>query len=209
MSTDATPRLRADAARNAELILKAARQVFADSGPDAPLEEIAERAGVGIRTLYRRFPNKAELVRAALTQSIAEDISPAVERALQDANPLRGLATMMEAAVAMVAREHNTLAAARDAGTITADVTSPFFESLTLLTHRAQQAGLIRADLVPDDLQRIMIMLVSVLWTMDPDSGGWRRYLALVLDGLAPAVAQPLPAPVPLQTAAHHDGFPI
>ena len=73
--------LRADAARNVERILRAARDVYGELGPDAPIEAIARRAGVGERTLYRRFPTKADLVRAALDQSIAEDLTPAIEDA--------------------------------------------------------------------------------------------------------------------------------
>ncbi len=72
--------LRADAARNAERILRAAREVYAELGPDAQMEVIASRAGVGERTLYRRFPTKGDLVRAVLDQSIAENLSPAIEK---------------------------------------------------------------------------------------------------------------------------------
>ena len=68
--------LRADAARNAERILRAAREVYGELGPDAPIEAIARRAGVGERTLYRRFPTKGDLISAALDQSIAEDLTP-------------------------------------------------------------------------------------------------------------------------------------
>src|SRR5690349_24784534 len=68
--------LRADAARNAERILRATRDVHDELGPEAPIEAIARRAGVGERTLYRRFPTKAGLVRAALDQCIAEDLTP-------------------------------------------------------------------------------------------------------------------------------------
>lgn len=62
---------------------------------------------------------------------------------------------------------------------------------------RGQRAGVIRGDLVPDDLKRIMSMLVSVLWTMDPAEEGWRRYVALVMDGLSPAAATPCPTRLP------------
>ncbi|MFB9631848.1 TetR/AcrR family transcriptional regulator [Nonomuraea helvata] len=199
MTTGSSRRLRADAVRNSERILRAARQVWAEHGPDAHLEEIARRAGVGIATLYRRFPDKAGLVRAALDQSISEDIAPAIEQALNDDDPRRGLVTVLEAAVSMAAREHNTLAAARNSGAMTAQAGTPFFDSLTLLTRRAQEAGLVRADLVPDDMPRIMVMLLGVLWTMDPRSDGWRRYLTLVLDGLSPETPTPLPPVVPLQ----------
>jgi len=91
--------LRADAARNAERILKAAREVYGELGPDAPIEAIARRAGVGERTLYRRFPTKAELVRAALDQCIAEDLTPTIEAVRSATDPLAGLADLFEAAL--------------------------------------------------------------------------------------------------------------
>jgi AcrR family transcriptional regulator len=190
--------MRADAARNAERIVRTARAAFAEDGPDVSLDEIARRAAVGIRTLYRHFPHKGDLVRAALDQSIAEDLAPAIERALADDDPLRGLGALMAASMAMASREQNTLAAAKNAGSLTADVSTAFYEALTLLAERAQRAGLLRADIVPADLHRIMAMLASVLWSMAPDSDGWRRYLALLLDGLSPQAASPLPPVVPL-----------
>lgn len=206
--TDATRGLRADAARNIGRILRATRKVYAASGPDASLEEIARHAGVGIATLYRHFPNKSDLVQAALDQSIADKISPAIERALGDDDPLRGLRTLLEAALSMVADEHNTLAAARNSGALTASVAAPFRESLTVLTERAQQAGLIRADIVPDDMPRIVVMIMGVLWTMPPQSNGWQRYLTLILDAMSPAGASPLPPAVPLSTT-EQGSFPI
>src|ERR1700758_1406243 len=90
--------LRADAARNAERILRAARDVYDELGPEAPIEVIARRAGVGERTLYRRFPTKADLIRAALDQSIAEDLTPVMEEARRADDALRGLTQLLEAA---------------------------------------------------------------------------------------------------------------
>jgi AcrR family transcriptional regulator len=185
--------MRADAVRNVERILRAARAVYAETGPDAQLEEIAQQAGVTIRTLFRRFPTKADLVRAALEHGIAEVLTPVVERALTDDDPLRGLVTVIEASLALATSEYNLLAAARGAGTLTADASAEFYESMTQLAQRAQDAGLLRADLVPDDLPRIMGMLVSTIWSMPPDSEGWRRYLALVLDGMSPTAGRHLP----------------
>jgi AcrR family transcriptional regulator len=190
--------LRADAARNVERLVRAARAAFAEGGPDVSLDEIARRAGVGIRTLYRHFPHKGDLVRAALDQSIAEDLTPAIERALADEDPLHGLSALMEASMALASREQNTLAAAKNAGSLTADVSTAFYEALGQLVERAQRDGLLRADVVPVDLHRIMAMLASVLWSMAPDSDGWRRYLALVLDGLSPHGASALPPAAPL-----------
>lgn len=209
MATDSERLLRTDAARNAERILCSAREVFAERGPDAQLDEIAQHAGVGIRTLYRRFPNKAVLSKAALEQGIAEYIAPAIEQALLDDDSLRALNSVIDAAMSLAAREHNTLAAARRAGAVLSDTIGPYYASLTLLTRRAQEAGSIRADLVPDDLPRILAMLFSLLWTMDPASDGWRRYLSLILDGLSPAAATPLPDPVPLRPSSQSRNWPI
>jgi AcrR family transcriptional regulator len=192
--TEPDRQLRADAVRNIERILRAARAVFADLGPEAQLEEIARRAEVGIRTLYRHFPHKEDLVRGALGQAISEDLTPAIERALGDGNPLRGLTGLIEATLSMVDRERSTLAAATNSGALTADIAAPLLDSLTELTHRAQHAGLVRADLTPQDLHRILGMLTNVLWGMAPGSDGWRRYVVLVLDALSPNGASPLPA---------------
>jgi AcrR family transcriptional regulator len=201
--------LRADAARNAARILRAAREVYGEQGPDAPIEAIARRAGVGERTLYRRFPTKGDLVRAALDQSIAEDLSPVIEQARAAENPLRGLTDLIEAATSLGAREHNILAAARNAGSLTADVSTELNEALGDLLRRAQEAGLVRADVVSDDLPRIVVMLNSVLWTMDLGSDGWRRYVALMLDAITTDDRRPLPPPTPLHYAPVSSNWPM
>lgn len=201
--------LRADAARNAERILRAARDVFAESGPDVSVEVIARRAGVGERTLYRRFPTKADLVRAALEHSIAEDLTPAIEDALRTDDPLRGLAQLIDAAISLGAREHHLLTAARRAGSLTLDTSASLYEALNELARRGQQAGVVRADLVADDLPRLVAMLHNVLWTMDTSSDGWRRYVALILDAIAVRERQPLPPAAPLRLAPASSTWPI
>jgi AcrR family transcriptional regulator len=139
--------LRADAARNVERILRAAREVYSELGADAPVEAVARRAGVGERTLYRRFPAKADLIRAALDQSIAEDLMPVINAARRTDDPLRGLTQLIESAISLGAREHNLLAAAQWTGSLTSDISNPLYEALNDLARRGQQAGLIRADL--------------------------------------------------------------
>ncbi|MEV6590782.1 TetR/AcrR family transcriptional regulator [Streptomyces acidicola] len=190
--------LRADAQRNVERIVRAAHAAFTEDGPDVSLEAIARRAKVGLRTLYRHFPRKADLVRAVVDQSVSDNLTPAIEQALDDENPLRGLTALVEAAVGMVAREVNLLAAARSAGSPMTDLSATYFEALALLARRAQQARLLRADLVPEDLPRIMAMVTSVLWSMDPRTEGWRRYLGFALDGLSPTAATVQPPAAPL-----------
>jgi AcrR family transcriptional regulator len=193
--------LRADAARNPERILYAAREIYGELGPEAPIEAIARRAGVGERTLYRRFPAKGDLVRAALDQSIAEGLIPAIEDARRVENPLRGLVQLIEAAMSLAAREHHLLTAARTAGSLTWDVSAPLDEALNELARRGQQAGLVRDDLVADDLPRLIAMLHSVLFTMESTGDGWRRYVALILDAISTGDRQSLPEAVPLEFA--------
>jgi AcrR family transcriptional regulator len=201
--------LRADAARNAERILRAAREIYGEFGPDAPIEAIARRAGVGERTLYRRFPAKAELVRAALDQCIAEDLTPTIETVRGAADPLHGLAQLIEAAISLGAREHNLLMAARRAGSLTPDISTSLNEALKELTDRGQQAGVVRADLVADDLPRLIAMLHSVLWTMDSHSDGWRRYVALMLDAISVDERRPLPPATRLRYAPDSSTWPM
>jgi len=201
-------RLRADAARNAERILRAARAVYAESGPDAPIEAIATRAEVGERTLYRRFPSKEQLVRAALDQSIAEHLSPVIDGALGQPDPLRGIAELIEAATFLGAREHNLLVAARKTDALQ-NIWVPLEEALAELAVRAQRAGSVRSDLAPEDLPRLVIMLNSVLWTMDPVSDGWRRYVALVLDAISTDAPSTLPPVVPLRWGPSPESWPL
>jgi AcrR family transcriptional regulator len=189
-------------------ILRAARAVYAEVGPDAHIDAIAGRAGVGERTLYRRFPHKADLVRAALDHSIDENLAPAIEEALRNADPLEGLADLVEAATALGAREHHLLAAARKNDALS-NVSDRLDEALNDLVTRAQQAGLVRDDLAAEDLPRILFMLNSVLWTMDPLSEGWRRYVALILDAISTADPRKLPPPVPIRFAQSSESWPI
>jgi len=201
--------LRADAARNVERILRAAREVYSELGPDAPVEAVARRAGVGERTLYRRFPAKAELVRAALDQSIAEDLTPVIEKARRTEDPLRGLTELIEAAISLGAREHSLLTAARRAGSLTSDVSVSLNDALGELARAGQRAGSIRTDLVTDDLPRLVAMLFSVLSTMDAHSDGWRRYVALVVDAISVNDRRPLPPAAALRYEVRPDSWPL
>ena len=201
--------LRADAARNVERILRAARDVYGELGPDAPAEAVARRAGVGERTLYRRFPAKADLVRAALDQSIAEHLTPAIGAARRCEDALRGLEQLIDAAISLGAREQNLLIAAHRTGSLTADISESLNEALDELVRRGQRAGVVRADLVTDDLPRLIGMLYSVLSTMESSSDGWRRYVALILDAISTNARQPLPPAAPFCYASEPNSWPL
>jgi AcrR family transcriptional regulator len=199
MTTVEDRRLRADAARNVERILRAARDVYAELGADAPVEAVARHAGVGERTLYRRFPTKSDLVRAALEQGVAEDLTPAIDEARRAGDPLRGLTQLIEAAISLGAREHHLLTAAHRAGSLTFDISVSLNEALDDLVRECQRIGRVRADLVDDDVPRLTAMLYSVLTTMDSDTDGWRRYVALIVDAISTTAGQPLPPAPPLR----------
>ncbi|WP_416969551.1 hypothetical protein [Streptomyces sp. 4F14] len=124
---------------------------------------------------------------------MAEQPAPAMERALADEDPVRGLAALLETTLAMASRERDVLAAAKNSGALGAEVGGAYFDALMSLVRRGQQAGTLRADIVPDDIPRLVAMLLSVLWNMDPDTEDWRRYIALLLDFLSPTGARPLP----------------
>src|SRR5438128_3496225 len=96
--------LRADAARNREALLSAARKVMSEQGLDAPLDEIARRAGVGNATLYRRFPTRTELIVAVCEERMAEHVG-AVEEALAEPDSWEALRHYITAAGALQARD--------------------------------------------------------------------------------------------------------
>lgn len=188
-----TRRLRADAARNAERIVRAARTAFLESGTDVALDEVARRAGVGVATLYRRFPSKDDLILAIVEWRYAEQVEPVTTRALADPDPWHGLVATLDAAVTMAADEHAIFTVARDPARLLEALTARFFAELATVVRRGQEAGLVRADLTPDDLPPLVFMLISTLRVTEPGGTGWRRYLALLLDALRPGAAGPLP----------------
>ena len=124
---------------------------------------------------------------------------PAIDEARRADDPLRGLTQLIEAAISLGAREHNLLTAAHRAGSLTFDISVSLNEALGDLVGEGQRVGRVRADLVSDDLPRLIAMLYSVLATMDSDSDGWRRYAALIIDAISISEAQPLPPAPPLR----------
>jgi AcrR family transcriptional regulator len=168
---------------------------------------IACRAGVAERTLYRRFPTKTDLLRAAL-DSVAEDLKPAIEKARKNKDPVRAIADLLEAALSLAAREHNILAAARRLGPLTNDFPADLYETLCDLTRRAQTAGLINSDIVAEDLPRIIAMLHSVLPTMDTTGDGWRRYVTFILNAMTTTKPSKLPPASPISYTPQPDTWP-
>jgi AcrR family transcriptional regulator len=197
---DMSQRPRADAARNTRRIVDAAHVVFSRGGLNVPMDEIAAEAGVGIATLYRRFPSKEELVKAVLDQRFVDVIAPAIARAEQETDLREAVILALEAGVSCASQEQITLAVAANVGAMTMDLAWRFFEPVSALIRRGQEAGVFRADLVPEDTPRIVLMLVGTLPSFEPGSDGWRRYLDLVMDALtSTGTTTVLPPPMPVR----------
>lgn len=197
------PTLRADAARNRERILAAASELFAESGADLSVDEIARRAGVGHATVFRRFPTKEDLVVAMLEARLLE-VAAAAEAAEALDDPWDGLRTAME---------HIAERQVRDRGLFEAVATemigSPrlrearhrVMEPFARLLRRAQEAGAARKDLEPEDV----IFLVTAAGHAAPCRidlpDVWRRYLGVILDGMRPEGASALSPAAPTVAA--------
>jgi AcrR family transcriptional regulator len=191
--------LRADAARNRALILDAARTAFADGGLDVGVEEIARRAGVGKGTLYRRFPTKEALVRA-IFDGILVEFERLAAAAGEDPDPAEAFAAFLEGAARMQASNqgfYDVVAQRLGATALTDDQRRRFIGAAALPLRRAQAAGRVRGDLVPEDIQLMLRMLgATTRPAMDGRSmdAHWPRYLSLLLDALRPGSATALRA---------------
>ena len=190
------PRLRAprtDARRNAERIVEVAYRVFTTEGATVALEDIAKAAGVGPATLYRHFSNKDELITAVVRLGFTEQVEPVARHALADEpDGLAGLAATLTAALRMAAGLRGAILVWKQAAPIDADLLPVFFGQLAPILVKAQEQGSIRQDICPEDLPRLMSMLLSTIW-FDGRSEGWQRYLALLLDALRPGSTAELP----------------
>jgi len=194
-------RLRSDAERNRDLIVRAARQVYAGEGLGASMAAVARRAGVGIATLFRRFPTRAHLVDAAFAESM-EACAGAMEAALADPDPWHGFTSFIEHVCEMQALDRGfadlltmTFPAAETLEAKRAEAYLGFAE----LIARAQAAGRLRADFSPDDLVVLLMANAGVLSaTHDAAPDAWRRLVAYMLQAFAVRDGEPLPpAPSP------------
>jgi AcrR family transcriptional regulator len=178
-------RLRADAQRNIDSLLEAAKTVFGTSGVDAPAKQIADLAGVGVGTLYRHFPQRSDLVKAVFQREV--DACAAAAPALAAAHPPgTALEKWLQRYTEFVATKRG-LAAALHSGDPAFDALPGYFmqrlgPALGSLLDAAAAAGEIRADIGPKDL----LHAVSNLCLPASDEGAAysRRMVALLVDGL-------------------------
>ncbi|MEV4535514.1 helix-turn-helix domain-containing protein [Asanoa sp. NPDC049518] len=188
-------RLRADAERNRQRIIDAARRVFAAQGVHAPVEEIAKEAGVGIGTLYRRFPDRTEIVEAVFLERAGRYLAAAEEARLID-DPWDAFRSYLEQLCAIQAED----ATVTDVLTLTL----PASEALEKLRNRlyatqnrliraAMRQGTLRADFVPEDVPVLLVANAAIIRTVGEEVAP--RFLAIALDGLRTDNPSPLPNP--------------
>lgn len=181
--------MRADAARNRQALIDAAQRLFAVRGLSVTLDDIAAEAGVNVATAYRHFANKHELLGAFVEQKIAEAVTIAEEAAAVD-DPWQGLTEFFTRSVDLMAgsRGVHDLFSPGYAAEQLEKVDEQLQRPLRRLLKRAQQADLVRRDVVPEDLGVLLQMLAAAtdISTTDP-AKLLRRYLHLLLDGLRPA----------------------
>jgi AcrR family transcriptional regulator len=191
-------RLRADAARNRAAIVAVAREVFAEQGLAAPLEAIAARAGVGIATLYRRFPTREKLVAAALTEKVAE-YAEAAEHALTDADPWDGFAGFVQRICELQAGDRglsDLLSMTLSADEQVEQLRRAANDRVVTLIERAKADGALRADFAGEDLVLLLIATAAVMYVTRADApGAWRRFVALALDAFRRQDSPGLPEP--------------
>ncbi|MFJ5223702.1 TetR/AcrR family transcriptional regulator [Streptomyces sp. NPDC088400] len=203
-ATAGEPVLRADALHNRHRIVEAAREVFAARGLDVPMVAIARRSGVGVATLYRRFPTKEALITEAFADQLEACVS-VVDDALADPDPWRGFCGVIEKVCAMHAVDRGFTAAFLSAFPDAIDFErerARAEEGFALLAQRAKDAGRLRADFVQDDLMMLLMANSGLVTTSDEAAlAASRRFVAYLLHSFRAEHADqagPLPPSTPL-----------
>lgn len=184
-SSDGQRRPRADARRNAEALLDAAKAVFATSGVDAPAKQIADAAGVGVGTLYRRFPRRSDLVKAVFQREV-DDCANAAPTLMAENPPGVALEKWLYRFTEFVATKHG-LADALHSGDPAFDELPAYFKSrfgpaLESLLEAASASGDIRSAVSTDELLFAVARLCRPIG--EPDIDQSRRMVAIFVNGL-------------------------
>src|SRR3954452_10773573 len=190
--------LRADAERNRERILAAAREAFAEDGLDVGLHQIAKRAGVGVGTVYRRFPEKDQLIEALFEDRI-EDVLAIAEEALGEADSWSGLEHFLHRTCELQVADHglHQLVFATDrANACASGARARIAPLVAQLVTRAQEQGTMRPDVAAFDVGMIRQQVGLLIDALGDAAGGvWPRTLRIALDGLRTSRSEPSPLP--------------
>jgi AcrR family transcriptional regulator len=189
--------LRADARRNRERVLTAAREVFAEQGREAQMDDVARRAMVGVGTVYRHFPTKEALMDAIASEAFGRLATIATEQAAREDDPWDALVKTLWAGAEILAADRAVSQLMTEMPTLNVDLElqRQLNETFEVLLRRAREAGALRSDVVFDDLS--MLMCGVGMATVKPHcvADAWQRHLAIVIDGLrAEHASGPLPS---------------
>jgi AcrR family transcriptional regulator len=187
MSEVAEKPLRADARRNREKVLAAARAVFSEQGVDAQMDDVARRADVGVGTVYRHFPTKDALL-TALSDELFEVIAAHARELLEHEDPWEAFQEALWFAAGKTAgdRAFAEILAAQRKTPLTEPCSGQEDLIITVgeLMRRCIDAGKMRPDVVIDDIPLVMCGIGSASALPHPTPDAWRRHLGIVLDGL-------------------------
>ncbi|MDQ0030657.1 TetR/AcrR family transcriptional regulator [Arthrobacter bambusae] len=191
--------LRADAARNVDKIITAARECFRELGPEVPLQTIAATAGVGPATLFRNFADKEQLVLASLSRQLRLHVDPVVEESLAGMDAAVGLINVIDAVVKVASEDANLLGAVAGRRGLLVGITGGLIDSMAELLSRGQGQGSLRRDISIEDMVRLVAMLIGAVDTMEPGSRAWERPVALLEDAIrTERPSRPLPQQTPI-----------
>ncbi|MFC4375113.1 TetR/AcrR family transcriptional regulator [Nocardia halotolerans] len=187
-STDTPPRrLRADAARNQQRIVAAARELFADHGLEITLDDVAERAGVGVGTVYRRFANKKELIAEVFDQHMV-DFADAADQAMREPDPWLGLVEFFEHACRHLATNRGfgeVMFELEEDPVRFAELRDRIRPAVGAIVDRARAAGVVHSDITTTDFFALIHMVNAFAEFAGPvNSAVWQRYMAITLNGV-------------------------
>jgi AcrR family transcriptional regulator len=200
MTAEPEARLRADARRNRDQILAAAKVMFARQGPDVPMEEIAREAGVGVGTLYRRFPDRQALIRAVAQDNFAVVLAETRAAVAAEATAWDALVRIvrqsreLQLSVQLAILSPLARSIIRD-DPMTGKCRHELLQTVDSVVRAAQAEGSLRLDVGPGDVAALLSLLLARI-PMMPAGSAWlasERALALMLDGLRAQPGTELP----------------
>ncbi|MFC6883938.1 MULTISPECIES: TetR/AcrR family transcriptional regulator [Actinomadura] len=200
-------RPRADARRNVERLVAAAREAAGEVGAEITAHEIARRAGVGVGTFYRRVSSLEMLLEAVLEEVLGEIVEKG-DQGLADPDPWTGFETFATAYI----RLRNELCDINEAlGNTLGNARSELRDRIRLLVERAQDAGAIRPDIAWEDVAFLLVGVSTGDHTIGLRAGGrqWERNLQIMLDGLRTSTPAPLPGEPPLHVHPQTGPSPV
>jgi AcrR family transcriptional regulator len=200
MATTSARPLRRDAERNRQRILDTAGVLFAERGLGVSLDEIARHAGVGVGTVYRRFPDKEQLIDALFEDRLADILAVATE-SVEMTDPWEALVHFLERSMELQVKDRGLKELLLGTSTAHARIEEgrrriqPLGDSLL---DRAQKAGVVRDDIAVSDLMLLQHAIGEAAeYTREVAPEAWRRVMLIALDGLRPDRRRPSPMPVP------------